>query len=85
MLNKRVCWRRGATGLLNKGGGSNRLPGLVTKQQAVEFPQVLTSAYNFVTVASEVVDMLNVGGRIFSNSSLLRGLLYFLLHGNQAA
>ena len=31
----------GATGLLNKGGGSNRLPGLVTKQQAVEFPQVL--------------------------------------------
>ena len=33
----------GATGLLNKGGGSNRLPGLVTKQQAVEFPQVQTS------------------------------------------
>ena len=32
----------GATGLLNKGGGSNR-KGLVTKQQAVEFPQVLTS------------------------------------------
>ena len=31
----------GATGLLNKGGGSNRLPGLVTKQQAVGFPQVL--------------------------------------------
>ena len=29
--------------LLNKGGGSNRLPGLVTKQQAVEFPQVQTS------------------------------------------
>ena len=27
----------GATGLLNKGGGSNRLPGLVTKQQAVEW------------------------------------------------
>ena len=39
-----VCWRGGgATGLLNKGGGSNRLPGLVTKQQAVEFPQVLAS------------------------------------------
>ena len=35
----------GATGLLNKGGGSNRLPGLVTKQQAVEFPQVLASTY----------------------------------------
>ena len=35
----------GATGLLIKGGGSNRLPaaGLVTKQQAVEFPQVLAS------------------------------------------
>ena len=35
----------GATGLLNKGGGSNRLRGLVTKQQAVEFPHVLASAY----------------------------------------
>ena len=36
------------TGLLNKGGGggSNSLPGLVTKQQAVEFPQVLTSLSN---------------------------------------
>ena len=33
----------GATGLLTKGGGSNRLPGLVTKKQAVEFPQVLAS------------------------------------------
>ena len=34
-----VCcnWRGGGgTGLLNKGGGSNRFPGLVTKQQAVE-------------------------------------------------
>ena len=31
--------------MLSKGGGSNRLPGLVTKQQAVEFPQVLTSNY----------------------------------------
>ena len=48
MLNKLppgVCWRGGggggggATGLLNKGGGA----GLVTKQQAVEFPQVQTS------------------------------------------
>ena len=55
LLNKLlpgVCWGGGgggggggATGLLNKGGGSNRLPGLVTKQQAVEFPQVLTSNY----------------------------------------
>ena len=44
MLNKLppgVCWRGGggATGLLNEGGGSNRLPALVAKQ-AVEFPQV---------------------------------------------
>ena len=43
-----VCWGGGggggeATGLLNKTGGSNRLPGLVIKQQAVEFPQVQTS------------------------------------------
>ena len=44
-----VCWRGGggggggATGLPNKRGGSNRLPGVVTKQQAVEFPQVQTS------------------------------------------
>ena len=53
MLSKlppRVCWRGGgggggATGLLNKGGGSNRLPGLVTKQ-AVEFSQVQASWYN---------------------------------------
>ena len=56
LLNKLppgVCWRgeggrRGATGLLNKGGGSNRLPGLVAKQQAVEFPQVQTSLHNNV-------------------------------------
>ena len=34
-----VCLRReGATGLLNEGGGSNRLP--------VEFPQVQTSLHN---------------------------------------
>ena len=56
MLNKLppwVCWRGGgATGLLNKGGGSNgRLPGLVTKQQAVEFPQVLTSNYNSLLIS----------------------------------
>ena len=38
----------GTTGLLNKGGGSNRLPALVTKQQAVEFPQVLTSLNNIM-------------------------------------
>ena len=38
--NKLAC-------MLNKGGGSNRLPGLVTKQQAVEFPQVQTSLYYY--------------------------------------
>ena len=36
-----VCWR-------GEGGGGNRLPGLVTKQQAVEFPQVLASYYYFL-------------------------------------
>ena len=50
MLNKLppgVCWRGGgATVLLNKGGGSNRLPALVTKQQAV---QVQTS-YNYYSI-----------------------------------
>ena len=34
----------GATGLLNKGGGSNRLP--------VEFPQVQTSKYNYFKMFS---------------------------------
>ena len=40
----------GATDLLNKGGGSNRLPGLVTKQQAqaVEIRQVQTSYYYII-------------------------------------
>ena len=37
----------GATGLLNEGGGSNRLPALVSKQ-AVKFPQVYTSLYIIV-------------------------------------
>ena len=32
-----------------EGGGSSRLPGLVTKQQAVEFPQVQTSSNYSVT------------------------------------
>ena len=47
LLNKLppgVCGRgggEGATGLLNKGGGAS-------KQQAVEFPQVLTSLHNNV-------------------------------------
>ena len=45
MLNKLPpgVFRRGAPGLLNKGGGEqNRLPGLVTKQRAVEFPHAGT-------------------------------------------
>ena len=34
----------GATGLLNEGGGSNRLPrSCLVAKQAVEFPQVYTS------------------------------------------
>ena len=41
----------GATGLLNKGGGEQQASWF-SKQQAVEFPQVLTSYYyscnNFV-------------------------------------
>ena len=56
MLSKlppRVCWKGGGggqhAGLLNKGGGSNRLPGLVTKQQAMEFPQVQTIVHNNYT------------------------------------
>ena len=46
----------GATGLLIKGGGSNRLPGLVTKQQAVKFPQVLASeviiCFNYINAVA---------------------------------
>ena len=39
-----MCWREGGGGGNRlKEGGSNRLPGLLTKQQAVKFPQVLTS------------------------------------------
>ena len=51
----------GATGSLNKGGGSNRLPGLVTKQQAVEFPQVLANinSYTYLYVTILVCDPTN--------------------------
>ena len=45
-----VGGRGGAAGLLNKGGGSNRFPGVVTKQQAVEFPQVQTSRIILATI-----------------------------------
>ena len=37
-----VHWK-GGNRLANKGGGSNRLPGLVTKQQVIELPQVQAS------------------------------------------
>ena len=40
---------RGATGLLNEGGGEQQASCLVAKQ-AVEFPQVLTSLYIIVLV-----------------------------------
>ena len=36
----------GATGLLNKGGGGEQQASWFSKQQAVEFPQVLTSLHN---------------------------------------
>ena len=45
----------GATGLLNKRRGSNRLPGVVTEQQAVEFPQVQTSPYDYESLLIYVV------------------------------
>ena len=45
----------GATGLLNKGRGSNRLPCLVTKQQAVEFPQVLCLLQKLIHLKSRFI------------------------------
>ena len=50
MLSKLGGGGGGGGNRLNKGGGSNRLPGLVTKQQAVEFPQVLTSPHYSLTL-----------------------------------
>ena len=51
MLPPGVCWRGGATGLLNEGGGGGGGGGgeqqascLVAKQ-AVEFPQVYSASY----------------------------------------
>ena len=45
-----VCWRGGgATGLLNKGGREQQASWF-SKQQAVEFPQVLTSCYNYTII-----------------------------------
>ena len=74
----------GATGLLNKGGGSNRLPGLVTKQQAVEFPQVQTSLYNITlsqgpvssndTLGSTSFKLISVLIKVFSVLSMLSKL-----------
>ena len=54
-----VCW--------GGGGGRNRLPALVTKQQAVEFPQVLTSMYNY-SYGGEHYDRNSIG--YFSESVL---------------
>ena len=51
MLNKLGGGGGGGKGLLNKGRGSNRLPGLVTKQQAVEIPQVLI-IHNIIMIAA---------------------------------
>ena len=48
------CFGGGATGLLNKGGGSNRLPGLVTKQlTSCGFPQLASLHTN--TLAHDTV------------------------------
>ena len=41
-----MCVGGGATGLLNKGGGEQQASWF-SKQQAVEFPQVLTSNNNY--------------------------------------
>ena len=46
MLCRGVLEGGGATGLLNKGGGEQQASWF-SKQQAVEFPQVLTSTYNY--------------------------------------
>ena len=59
----------GATGLLNKGGGSNRLPGLVTKQQAVEFPQVLASRV-ILHIHSHVYKQINTQILIFTPTNI---------------
>ena len=45
MLCRGVLEGGGATGLLNKGGGEQQASWF-SKQQAVEFPQVLTSLHN---------------------------------------
>ena len=44
----------GATGLLNKGGGSNRLPGLVNNKLWNLIPQVLTSNLKYQCLQYEV-------------------------------
>ena len=47
MLCRGVLEGEGATGLLNKGGGEQQASWF-SKQQAVEFPQVLASLHNNV-------------------------------------
>ena len=56
-----------------RGQGSNRLPGLVTKQQAVEFPQVLASLQSnfFFFFHSMVVYSMNGLSYAFSISWIL--------------
>ena len=44
----------GATGLLNKGGGEQQASWF-SKQQAVEFPQVLTSYYKYLLISKNYV------------------------------
>ena len=55
--------------MLNKGGGSNRLPGLVTKQQAVEFPQVQTSIDNYYRVLHVLQNLYKAHNIVLDNSN----------------
>ena len=62
-----VVEQASSRGVLEGGGGSNRLPGLVTKQQAVEFLQVQTSNYNNNKQESYVIKLIGV----YKDSKLL--------------
>ena len=70
----------GATGLLNKGGGSNRLPGLVTKQQVVEFPQVLTSNNECVFTVQHLLGVPPVKGLARSQVMQFADYIIMSLH-----